>query len=87
VLFATNYPMISHDQTLASIDDLGLHDDTRVSNLHSNVECVFNLGKTEVENSLRQPGTDTKRARMASTSRPMRSDAWTASIWLTITTR
>jgi predicted TIM-barrel fold metal-dependent hydrolase len=43
VLFGTNYPMLSHGQALAGLDDLGLDDETRALYLDGNARRVFKL--------------------------------------------
>ena len=43
VLFGTNYPMLSHEQALAGIDDLGLDDETRELFLAGNARRLLGL--------------------------------------------
>jgi len=43
VLFATNYPMMTHTHALAGLDELGLSDEARRDFLRSNAERVFGL--------------------------------------------
>jgi uncharacterized protein len=44
VLFGTNFPMLSHQQALEGLDDLGLDDETRALYLHGNAERLLGLG-------------------------------------------
>jgi predicted TIM-barrel fold metal-dependent hydrolase len=43
VMFGTNYPMLSHEQALAGLDDLGLDDKTRSAFLCGNARRLLAL--------------------------------------------
>lgn len=43
VLFGTNYPMISHHNALADLDQLTLDDETRELYLDGNARRIFNI--------------------------------------------
>jgi predicted TIM-barrel fold metal-dependent hydrolase len=43
VMFGTNYPMLSHEQALVGLDDLGLDDKTRSAFLYGNARRLLGL--------------------------------------------
>jgi predicted TIM-barrel fold metal-dependent hydrolase len=47
VMFGTNFPMITPEACLASLDSLGLDDEAKRMFLHENAARVFGLGSME----------------------------------------